>query len=267
MAMSGCDPLRSESSAFIILVLDVCGQIDNPREMSCLPRKCVAMYKTILGYRWGALLLLFVVSASIAAPIPWKAEKYSHFADQESLSDLLKTLVAQQDIPIVVSPKIKDVVSLHVQERTPEDIFNDMVKNYGLIWYYDKESLFVYKEDEVQTGSVSMKKMSPQEFTNALKRLQVLDDRFQWEISEVDNIIYFTGPERFISSVLEMAKVMDTQELSRRQIYRWKDKNGVVNFSSEDPVGGLGAAWDVKTDEKFPGFDVVDVVNHKKQAE
>ena len=122
-------------------------------------------------------------------------------------------------------------------------------------------------EEEVQTASVSMKKMSPREFTNALKRLQVLEDRFQWEASEVDNIIYMTGPERFVSTVLSMAKVMDNQDLSRRQVYRWKDKGGVVNFSSEDPVGHMGSEWDVKTDEKFPGFDVVDVVKNKKQAQ
>ncbi|EIJ35765.1 hypothetical protein [Thiothrix nivea] len=225
------------------------------------------MRKATLFCRWWLLLLLLAAGVVAAAPVPWKAEKYSHFSDQEPLADLLKTLAALQDIPIVVSPKVKDVVSLHMQERTPEDMFNELVRNYGLIWYYDKEALFVYKEDEVQTGSVSMKKMSPQEFTNSLKRLQVLDERFQWEVSEVDNIIYFTGPERFVSSVLDMAKVMDTQDLARRQVYRWVDRKGVVNYSSEDPVGGMGAAWDVKTDEKFPGFDVVDVVKNKQKAE
>lgn len=221
----------------------------------------------IPGLQWGACLLLFAACTAAAAPLPWKDEKYSHFSDEEPLGELLKTLAALQDIPIVVSPKVKDVVSLHVIDKQPAAIFQELARNYGLIWYYDKEALFVYKEDEVQTASVSMKKMSPQEFTNSLKRLEVLDERFNWEVSEVDNIIYFTGPERFVSSVLDMAKVMDTQELGRRQIYRWKDRQGVMNFSSEDPVGSMGAAWDVQTDEKFPGFEVVDVVKNSKQAD
>ena len=227
----------------------------------------LAMHNIIRRLRWAILLLVFAGYAVAAAPVPWKKEPYSHFSDQEPLDELVKTLASLQDLPIVVSPKVKEVVSLHFQSRKPEDIFNELVKNYGLIWYYDKEALFVYKEDEVQTASVSMKTMSPREFTNALKRLQVLEDRFQWEASEVDNIIYMTGPERFVSAVLAMARVMDNQELSRRQVYRWKDKRGVVNFSSQDPVGGMGAEWDVKTDEKFPGFDVVDVVKNKKRAE
>lgn len=225
------------------------------------------MHDTLFTFRWAILSLLLAGSSTVAAPVPWKADNYSHFSDQEPLSELLKTLASLQDLPIVVSPKVKEVVSLHLQNRKPQEIFNELVKNYGLIWYYDKEALFVYKEEEVQSASVSMKKISPQEFTNALKRLEVWEERFQWQISEVDNIIYLTGPERFVSMVLDMAKVMDTQELSRRQVYRWKNKAGVMNYSSEDPVGGMGADFDVKTDEKFPGFDVVDVVKNKKQAE
>ena len=220
------------------------------------------MRKRFSLFCWVVALLMLNFQA-VAAPVPWKNASYSHFSDQEPLADMLKTLLAEENIPIVVSPKVKDIVSMHYKEQKPEAIFNDLAKTYGLIWYYDKESLFVYKEDEVQTASVSLKKASPNEFTNALKRMQVLDERFKWQVSEVDNIVYFTGPERFISSVLDMAKVMDTQDLAKRQIYRWKDKNGVVNFSSEDPVGNMGSAWDVKTQDKFPGFDMVDVVKNK----
>lgn len=209
-------------------------------------------------------LLLHGGGSAFAAAVPWKADVYSHFSDQEPLADMLKTLAAFQDIPIVISPKVKEVVSLHFKQRKPETIFQELVKTYGLVWYYDKELLFVYKEDEVQTATVSLKKMSPEVFTNSLKRLEILDERFQWQVSEVDNIIYFTGPERFVSSVLSAAATMDTQALDKRQIYRWKDKKGVINFSSEDPVGNMGAAWDVKTGDKFPGFDMVDVVKNKQ---
>lgn len=217
-----------------------------------------------LGSLWLTVALGLALPVAGAASVPWVDERYSHFSDQEPLADMLKTLAAFQGIPIVVSPKVKDVVSLHFQEKFPEDIFLEVAKTYGLIWYYDKEALYVYKEDEVQSGSVSLKKLSPVEFTNALKRLEVLDERFQWSVSEVDNMIYLKGPERFVSAVLDMAQVMDTQTLARQQVYRWKDKEGVVNFSSENPVSHAGAAWNVQTEEKFPGFVVVDVVKNKK---
>lgn len=224
-----------------------------------LSGSCI-MDVTKLGMGWMFFLLLGVVLPAGAASVPWQDKSYSHFSDEEPLSKMLETLAAVQDIPIVISPEIDEVVSLHFKEKKPADIFAELVSNYGLIWYYDQEALFIYKENEVQNASVSLKQLSPQEFTNSLKRLKVLDERFQWKISEVDNIIYFTGPERFVSAVLDMAEVMDSRRAARRQIYRWKDANGVMNFSSRDPVGGLGAEWDVKTEAKIPGFDVVNVV-------
>jgi type II secretory pathway component GspD/PulD (secretin) len=164
--------------------------------------------------------LLLLTKAAWAAPLTWSQQAYSHFSDQEPLVDLLQTLASTQKVPVVLSPQIKDVVSLHYKQQLPELIFNNLVKTYGLIWFFDGETLYVYKENEAQRGSVSLEKMTPQAFTTAMKRLNVLDSQYHWEVSEVDNMIYFTGPERFVSSVLDMAKMMDTQKLERPQVYK-----------------------------------------------
>jgi hypothetical protein len=75
-------------------------------------------------------------------------------------------------------------------------------------------------------------------------------------------MIYFTGPERFVSSVLDMAKMMDTQKLERPQVYKWIDAKGQVNYSNERPKStNAEVNKDVATKERFPGFDVVDVIN------
>ena len=102
--------------------------------------------------------------------------------------------------------------------------------------------------------------MTPSEFSEALKRLEVLDDQFHWEVSEVDNVIYFTGPERFVSSVLSMAELMDSNASKRTKIFRWTDDSGQVNFSNERPLSARNATKDVSTNERFPGFDVFDVI-------
>lgn len=206
--------------------------------------------------------LLLLTKAAWAAPLTWSQQAYSHFSDQEPLVDLLQTLASTQKVPVVLSPQIKDVVSLHYKQQLPELIFNNLVKTYGLIWFFDGETLYVYKENEAQRGSVSLEKMTPQAFTTAMKRLNVLDSQYHWEVSEVDNMIYFTGPERFVSSVLDMAKMMDTQKLERPQVYKWIDAKGQVNYSNERPKS-TNAEFnkDVATKERFPGFDVVDVIN------
>ncbi len=204
--------------------------------------------------------VMYLPSITDAAPLPWNDKPYSHYSDQEPLSEMMKTLAANQGTPITLSPKVNDVVSMHYKNRSSRDIFEDLVKTYGLIWYYDGESVFVYKEEEARRGSVSMENMTPSEFSEALKRLEVLDDQFHWEISEVDNVIYFTGPERFVSSVLSMAELMDSNASKRTKIFRWTDASGQVNFSNERPLSARNAEKDVSTNERFPGFDVFDVI-------
>ncbi|WP_422328421.1 DUF4124 domain-containing protein [Thiothrix eikelboomii] len=206
--------------------------------------------------------MLLLTKAAWAAPLTWSQQAYSHFSDQEPLVDLLQTLASTQKVPVVLSPQIKDVVSLHYKQQLPEVIFDNLVKTYGLIWFFDGETLYVYKENEAQRGSVSLEKMTPQAFTTAMKRLNVLDSQYHWEVSEVDNMIYFTGPERFVSSVLDMAKMMDNQKLERPQVYKWIDAKGQVNYSNERPKStNTEVNKDVATKERFPGFDVVDVIN------
>ena len=205
-------------------------------------------------------MLLYFSSMAYAASLPWNNKPYSHYSDQEPLSEMMKTLAANQGTPITLSPMVNDVVSMHYKNRTSREIFEDLVKTYGLIWYYDGESVFVYKEEEARRGSVSMENMTPGEFSEALKRLEVLDDQFHWEVSEVDNVIYFTGPERFVSSVLSMAELMDSNASKRTKVFRWTDASGQVNFSNERPLSARSSTKDVSTNERFPGFDVFDVI-------
>ncbi|HPE58816.1 MAG TPA: DUF4124 domain-containing protein [Thiolinea sp.] len=207
-----------------------------------------------------SLAILLSSQACLSAPLNWSDSKYSHFSDEEPLGEMLKTLAANEETPIVVSPMVKDIVSMHYRDQTPRFIFDDLAKTYGLIWYYDGETLYVYKEDEAQRGSISLEKMKPREFTTALERLGILDGQFHWEVSEIDNMIYFNGPERFVSAVLDMAKLMENQSPQRTQIYKWVDAKGRVNYSNEKPVQTLQAGTDITTQERFPGFDVVDVI-------
>lgn len=210
-------------------------------------------------------IILMLLAAQLlmtvqAAPLPWNEKPYSHFSDEEPLAEMLEALAANQGTPISLSPKVDDVVSMHYKNRSSKEIFLDLIKSHGLIWYYDGESVFVYKEAEAKRGSISMENMSPQEFSEALKRLEVLDDQFHWEISEVDNVIYFTGPERFVSSVLSMAELMDSNASKRTKIFKWVDSGGRVHYSNERPLSSRGAEKDIQTNERFPGFDVVDVI-------
>lgn len=206
-------------------------------------------------------LIMCACQVGNAAPLPWNDKPYSHYSDEEPLAEMLGSLASNQGTPITISEKVVNVVSMHYKNKPSKEIFEDIAKTYGLIWYYDGEAIFVYKEEEAKRGSVSMTTMGPGEFSEALERLNILDSQYHWEVSELDNVIYFTGPERFVNSVVSMAKLMDNQPKKRSKVFKWTDASGRVNFSNERPLSSRGSDKDVATEDRFPGFDVVDVID------
>ena len=183
-----------------------------------------------------SFIVMFVLGLqqATAKELHWDDSVYTHYSDQEPLVSLLEALASSQNTPIIMSEKIETTVSGYYKKMSPKEIFLKVIKTNGLVWYYDGETLYVEREDEMQTGSVSLSNVSASQFTSSLERLGILDHHYQWIASDVDRMVYFKGPEPFVTAVLEMSKVLDKPS-SRPQVYRWVDENGVTNFSTDMP--------------------------------
>ncbi len=181
-------------------------------------------------------VLLLCISQVQAKDLQWSAGTYTHYSDQEPLKSFLSALAASQKTPIIMSDKIDTVISGYYKKKTAKSIFLDVLKSNGLVWYYDGDTLFVEREEEMQTGSVSLTNVSASKFSNSLERLGILDHHYQWIASDVDRMVYFKGPEPFVTAVLEMSKVLD-KKVSTTNVYRWVDDKGTTNFSSDAPDG------------------------------
>lgn len=180
------------------------------------------------------LLLLSCIQPVAAKDLQWGDHVYTHYSDQESLKSFLEALASSQKTPIIMSDKIDTVISGYYRKQPAREIFLNVLKSNGLVWYYDGDTLFVEREDEMQTGSVSLNNITATEFTHSLERLGILDHRYQWETSDIDRMVYFKGPEPFVTAVLEISKVLDKKD-TRPTIYSWVDDKGVTNFSSDVP--------------------------------
>lgn len=202
--------------------------------------KHINMTFNIIGL--NLLLCLFIsvsfLSIAHAEALPWKNEKYTHYSEEEPLKDMLQAMASSQNTTAVISPKVNDIVSIYYKERYPQDILDELTKAHDLMWFYDGEALFIYKKSEAQTGSVSLKNLSVAEFNNTMRKLGILDDKFYWNALEEENLIQFKGPERFVTSVLQMAKIIDVPQATEEKIYKWEDENGTVNFSGHNPNRG-----------------------------
>lgn len=180
---------------------------------------------------------LCLVSTVLAKDLPWTEKAYTHFSDQEPVKDFFAALAASQKTPIVVSEKVDTVVSGFYKKMTPKAMFLEVIKSNGLVWYFDGNTLFINREDEMQSGTVSLTNTSASAFTDSLERLGVLDHHYHWVASDIDQMVYFKGPEQFVTAVLAMSKSLDKKQ-KKTSIYKWVDKKGVTNFSSSLPEEG-----------------------------
>jgi type II secretory pathway component GspD/PulD (secretin) len=188
--------------------------------------------------------LFLFANVTVGDVLPWTDERYTHYSEQEPLGEMLQAMSSSQDTTAVISPSVNDIISVYYKEMYPQDILDELTKAHDLMWFYDGEALFIYKKDEAQTGSVTLKNLSVAEFSNTLRKLGILDDKFYWNELEEESLIQFKGPERFVTSVLQMAKIIDTKKPTKSKIYKWVDKRGVVNFSNSNP--GRGGRANIK---------------------
>jgi len=186
------------------------------------------------------ILFTCLSSSLIAEELTWNKEKYTHYSEEQPLSEMLEAMASAQGTSIVVSPKVNDIISVYFKEMYPIEILKSLAQSNKLLWYYDGEILYIYKDDEIQTGSVTLKKMSVKDFSQTLRKIGILDKQFYWNEVEEEGIVYFKGPERFVSAVLQMSKILDEREPSNNKVFKWKDDSGRVNYSNINPEKGNG---------------------------
>lgn len=187
------------------------------------------------------LLLTFFAcftSNLMAAKLPWDDSKYTHYSEEQPLKDMLEAMASSQGTSIVVSPKVTDVISVYFKELPPLEILKSLTESNKLMWYYDGEILYVYKNDEIQTGSVTLKQISVKDFSQTLRKIGILDNQFYWNEIEEEDIVYFKGPERFVSAVLQMSEILDNKKPSNNKVFKWTDSTGRVNYSNINPERG-----------------------------
>lgn len=120
----------------------------------------------------GTLLLLS--NYSWAQELDWLPIPYVYVAKGESLRDLLIDFSANYDATVVVSDKINDKVSGQFEHDNPQDFLQHIASLYNLVWYYDGNVLYIFKNSEVASRLIRLQESEAAELKLALQRSLVL---------------------------------------------------------------------------------------------
>lgn len=205
---------------------------------------------------WAALLpaLLHADEPGAPAPavesgIPWADYDLSHVANNEPIVDLLREFANDQGLPVVTSEKVTGTISGKFGPLHPEKFLDAITQNNGLIWTYDGTALYVYRGDEIRTEIIPVRGAQIDEVIDALKLVGVWSDKYPIRVLESRNLLYITGPPRYLDVVKELATKIQLQAARQANVevvmevfplqYAWADDQSFLLAGNQVIVPGV----------------------------
>ena len=197
----------------------------------------IKMNKPFRRYLFVLTCFLVFLMPSISYSDYWSDQTYTHFSKNEPLIDMLEAMALDQDLPIVVSDNVTDNISAYFKQKKASDIFLTLKRTYGLVAYFDGDALYIYKNDEVISKTLTLNKSPVKFLEKALFDIGAMDpnikNEVKWRINTKLNSVTFRGVQRFIDIANGVAKKLN----SSNYIYKWMDKKKRVHYSNDPPFG------------------------------
>ena len=154
------------------------------------------------------LALLFALLLGrpvIAAPVPWPDASFTFIADKQDLSVVLETFCRTFGLELLSSPAVlarKEIVNGKLSTSNPTEFLNQLASTYGLQWFYYGGTLYVSRNFETSTRSISPGVTSLDNFHKALIELGVVEQKFGWGELPDRGVAIISGPPAYVDLVV-----------------------------------------------------------------
>lgn len=166
------------------------------------------LYKLIL-----ALLLIVPLSSHAGREDIWDTKKFTYRAEGKKLTEVFQDFAASQSVPAVIEPGVEGMVNINFN-GSANSFLKALSKTYGVIWYFDGVSLYVYPSSAMQSQLFRMKGFDKDQVREMLTSFGLGDSRFQLRYNEAEKSMLVYGPPRHIELV---AAVIDNLQQGSRE--------------------------------------------------
>lgn len=147
----------------------------------------------------------FAPKLSLAAPVPWQEASFTFIADNQDLSKVLvsfcRTFGLEPQLSNAVAAR-KDIVNGKITTSNPTEFLNQLSSTYGLQWFYYGGTLYVSRNFETATRSISATGISLPNFQKALTDLGILETKFGWGEIPDRGVAMVSGPPAYVDLVV-----------------------------------------------------------------
>lgn len=144
------------------------------------------------------------------ASVKWKGETFNLRTRGMPLKTLFRDFGANYQLPVVVSDAVNDTYIGSIDNEKPEQVLRRLARLYHLSWYYNGDTLYVYKSREMATGVVTPQFISPRELQRYLVAQKVTGVE-GCRLQEVSGFQSFeiSGVPACLARVLSLTKEVD----------------------------------------------------------
>lgn len=185
--------------------------------------------------------------------IAWNKARFSYEASGRQISEVLRDFGAAQDLPVVISEGVEGIVTGRFN-NTPTEFLNAIGKSFGLVWYHDGSTLYIYQASEVKSRIFRLQGFDHRRVQSLTKSLQWGDSRFPLKYSPQEKTLLVSGPPRHIEIVSQAIEILDAEAGERlRQVIEvvpLKFTNAVSTTVNGIPVPGLAETMQKLFDDR-----------------
>ena len=172
------------------------------------------------GFFALALLTFALATSAVkAAPIPWRNEDVSFAVREQPLRDFLQELFSSQGLSVVVSSVVQGTVNGNFNGR-PDKIFDDVMKAFSLLPYYDGTLIYVYSVSEASTRTIAVPKSLVGRMMRTMDDLRMLNGRHTARTVSSEGLIVLSGSRRFLEQAEELSRNLQVQVASGPSVFK-----------------------------------------------
>ena len=141
----------------------------------------------------------------------WQDKTFTRNSFDEDIKDVLKAIARMNDTPITFGEGVTDTITMEFRDKPLRATFQQLTERYGLAYYWDADTLHVYKPDISKTKDVlvQLEHLEMDDVKSALQRFGLLKKEIRIVFDEPTNTILLTGTEREINNIQEVIAVLE----------------------------------------------------------
>jgi type III secretion protein C len=146
------------------------------------------------------LLLLLQCHAVRSAEPAWQGAPMQYVARQARLPDVLKDVASASGLRLDVTRGVNGTVNGEFRQA-PVMVFRALIEAWGLVWYFDGQTIHVSTADDVRSRTVGFGPMGRDEVAALLRGLDLDDPHLPLRYSS--DSVKIVGPSRFVEAVAD----------------------------------------------------------------